>query len=139
MRSDIAVRDATLPANLAGRAAIHRFEGELAKLPQIELRVDHHFTDGVYMRSMFIPAGVALVGHIHRHPCISIVQYGEIVVATEHGAKRIVGPATFESPAGHQARGVRAEGHALHHHPREPHQRARRGPPGGLSHREGLR
>jgi len=96
----IAVRYTLHPANLAGRAAIHRFERELAKLPQVELKVDHHFTDGVYMRSMFIPAGVALVGHIHRHPCISIVQYGEILVATEHGAKRIVGPATFESPAG---------------------------------------
>lgn len=82
------------------RAAIYRLERELGKLPQVELRVEHHFTDGVYMRSMFIPAGVALVGHIHRHPCISIVQYGDIVVATENGVMRIIGPRTLESPAG---------------------------------------
>lgn len=87
-------------AQLKRRAALHRFARELGKLPQVELHVDHHFAPGVYMRSMFIPAGVALVGHIHRHACISIVQYGDIVVATERGAVRLIGPCTLESPAG---------------------------------------
>lgn len=82
------------------RERIFRFESALGKMPQVELRVDHHFADGVYMRSMFIPASVALVGHIHKHPCISIVQYGDIVVATDNGVRRLVGPCTLESPAG---------------------------------------
>lgn len=82
------------------RARIHAFERALAKLPQVELKVEHHFTDGVYMRTMFIPAGVALVGHIHKHPCLSVIQYGEIAVATERGMVRLIGPITLESPAG---------------------------------------
>lgn len=84
------------------REAIHRFEAELFKLPtQITLRVDHHFTRGVYVRTMYIPGGVALAGHIHRFPCISIVQKGDIIVATEqHGAVRLKAPTTLETPAG---------------------------------------
>lgn len=91
---------ATAPAVLARRARIHSIERWLGARPQIELKVEHHFAPGVYMRTMFIPAGVALVGHIHRHACISIVQYGDILVATENGAMRLVGPCTVESPAG---------------------------------------
>lgn len=82
------------------RERIFRFESALGRMPQVELHVAHHFADGVYMRSMFIPAGVALVGHIHKHPCISIVQYGDIVVATDNGVRRLIGPCTLESPAG---------------------------------------
>lgn len=100
--SSIALRYRVLPpAQLARRATIHRFERALGNLPQIELKVDHHFADGIYVRTMFIPAGVALVGHIHKHPCVSIVQAGgDIIVATEKGAMRLVGPCTLESPAG---------------------------------------
>jgi hypothetical protein len=90
----------TPPAILSRRAGIHRLEEALGRLPQVELKVEHHFTDGVYMRTMFIPAGVALVGHIHRHPCLSIVQSGEIWVASERGLVHLVGPVTLHSPAG---------------------------------------
>lgn len=97
MQHNVAIKGSTF---LARRGQIHRLELELAKLPQIELKVEHHFAPGVYMRTMFIPAGVALVGHIHKQACISIVQYGDIVVATENGLRRLVGPCTLESPAG---------------------------------------
>ncbi len=69
--------------------------------------VHHFFAEGVYVRQMFIPAGVALVGHIHRYSCVNIV-LGEIEVATEEGKKRIVGPITFASPAG-----VKRAGYAI--------------------------
>lgn len=72
-----------------------------------ECPVEHFFAEGVYVRQMLIPAGVALVGHIHRHPCVNIV-LGDIEVASEEGRKRIVGPATFASPAG-----IKRAGYAL--------------------------
>lgn len=68
-------------------------------LTPFECPLMHFFAEGVYVRQMFIPAGVALVGHIHRFSCVNIV-LGEIEIATEEGNKRIVGPITFESAAG---------------------------------------
>lgn len=94
------------PPNPDQRARLMRGEQAMKdaiadeKLVPFDCPVTHYFTDGVYMRQMFIPAGVALFGHIHRHPCLNIVMYGEIEVATEAGRKRITGPVTFESLPG---------------------------------------
>ncbi len=76
-------------------------------LTPFECPLMHFFAEGVYVRQMLIPAGVALVGHIHRQPCVNMV-LGEIEVATEDGRKRIVGPITFASPAG-----VKRAGYAI--------------------------
>lgn len=89
---------APLPVNLEMRKKILRYEEELARLPNIALPLRHFFTDGLYARECFIAAGVAFVGQIHRHPCINIICYGEVEVATEDGPKHLVGPTTWESP-----------------------------------------
>lgn len=95
------------------RRAIFDLEGAMKRgnadgtLTPFECPLQHFFADGVYVRQMLIPAGVALVGHIHRHPCVNMV-LGEIEVATEEGSRRIVGPVTFASPAG-----VKRAGYAL--------------------------
>jgi hypothetical protein len=83
------------------REAIHRLEVEIGRLPQVSLKVDHYWAPGVYVRTMHIPAGVAAVGHIHRYPCVSIVQKGHILLASAHtGARYLMAPHTFETPAG---------------------------------------
>ncbi len=91
------------------RERIFQFERALGFMPQIELPVTHDFTDGVYTRTMFIPAGVALVGHIHRCPCMTIIQRGVILIATERGVECFVGPhGPLSSPAG-----IKRAGYAL--------------------------
>lgn len=86
---------------LARRDNLHELERRLGLMPQVELRVDHAFAEGIYTRTMYIPAGVALVGHIHKHPCLNIVPVGDIIVATETGVRRIVAPVMpFHSAAG---------------------------------------
>jgi hypothetical protein len=35
-------------------------------MPQAETEVKHHFSDGVYARELRIPAGVCLVGALHK-------------------------------------------------------------------------
>jgi len=92
------VRSETRPL-IEWRRAILAFEEGLRQLPPHECPVDHFFTEGVYVRRMFIAAGVALVGHIHRYPCLNVVQ-GDIVVATETGTRRITGHELFASPEG---------------------------------------
>lgn len=79
-------------------AAMKRGNADGSLVP-FECPLHHFFAEGVYVRQMFIPAGVALVGHIHRHPCVNVV-IGDIEVATERGRERIVGPFTFTSAAG---------------------------------------
>lgn len=83
-------------------------EGNLdGTLEPFECPLRHHFTKGVYLRQMLIPKGVALVGHIHREPCLNIV-LGKIMVASEEGERLIEGPITFASPAG-----IKRAGYAL--------------------------
>jgi hypothetical protein len=89
---------APLKADPVMREKILRYEEELARLPNIGLPLRHFFTEGIYMRECYIAAGVAFVGQIHRHPCLNIIAYGEVEVATEEGPKHLVGPLTWESP-----------------------------------------
>lgn len=55
----------------------------------LDMRVEHEFVDGMYVRRLHIPAGTLLVGKIHRKDCINFVESGDISVMTEHGARRI--------------------------------------------------
>jgi len=57
---------------------ILRIEQELLKLPQTECPVTHYRIDGVYARSMFIPAGTVLTGKIHNFENIAILAGGTL-------------------------------------------------------------
>ena len=59
--------------------------------------VKHHFSKGIYAREMFIPAGVVIIGKIHKHRHLSIISRGVVSVLTEEGVKKLTGPITFES------------------------------------------
>lgn len=86
--------------------AVLRLEREIGKLPQVELPIRHFFlksevpVTGGYAREMTIFAGTALVGRVHKHPCINVISKGDISVTTDNGVKRIQAPYTFVSPAG---------------------------------------
>lgn len=60
----------------------------------------HHFADGVYGRELRIPAGVALVGKMHRYSTLNILAEGELAVTTPDGPKIIKSPSIFVSPPG---------------------------------------
>lgn len=66
-----------------------------------ELPLKHTFTDGVYVREIFIPKGLIVVGKIHRHEHLNFISRGEVTVVTEHeGVERLIGPCTIISKAG---------------------------------------
>jgi hypothetical protein len=50
---------------------IYRLEAELLKLPQVEMPVDHDFCNGLYARTMHIPAGTVLTGAVHKDESFS--------------------------------------------------------------------
>jgi len=63
---------------LGNMPEILRIEQELLKLPQAECPVTHYHIDGVYARSMFIPAGTLLTGKIHNFENIAILAKGRL-------------------------------------------------------------
>jgi hypothetical protein len=72
----------------------------LARPDRTEIEPRHYFAEGIYVREITIPAGVPLIGKIHKTSHINIVSRGEIIVWTETGMKRLSAPFTFVSQPG---------------------------------------
>ena len=68
---------------------IYQLEAEILKLPQVEMPVDHDFCNGLYARTMHIPAGTILTGATHREESFFLVRKGELIVSTDNGPQTI--------------------------------------------------
>ncbi len=105
---DIATREVLLPLEhpdpAVVRARVLELEQFLLTLDgQFELSTRHHFSDGVYAREAFLPAGSLIVGKIHRHRHLSIITRGDVTTLTDDGVRRIIAhdrPVTFSTNAG---------------------------------------
>ena len=86
-KSEIGIEPKHLP--------IYRIEQYLLSLPQVEIPVDHQFVNGLYARSVTIPAGVILTGAVHKDECFFIVRTGRILITTDEE--------TIEAKAGFMA------------------------------------
>lgn len=71
-------------------------------MPQVETPVEHHFSDGVYAREIFMHAGLVAVGKIHKTRHLNIVSQGSCSVVTPTRKFEVVAPYTFESDPGEQ-------------------------------------
>jgi quercetin dioxygenase-like cupin family protein len=67
-----------------------------------EMPTTHHFSDNIYCREIFMPAGSVVVGKKHATRHLNIVLSGECVVWTVHGKKNLKAGMIFESLAGEQ-------------------------------------
>lgn len=92
---------------VADRSKIMQLEGALKTLPDAmndeelqEKYNEHHFAPGVYGRSMLIPAGMCVVGKIHKHAHINVITRGVIMVVTEFGEDTYTGPKIWVSEPG---------------------------------------
>lgn len=75
-------------------------EGTLVEPGTIELKVVHHFSKAVYARELHIPAGVTLIGEIHKFENLNILSAGTMLVTTEEGMREVSAPFTVVSPPG---------------------------------------
>lgn len=92
------------------RLLIDNIKTALRALPeQTEMRVEHEFVDGMYIRRLHIPKGTLLVGKIHKQACVNVVEKGDIAILTETGAKRVKAGFVVASPAGIQKLGYANE------------------------------
>jgi len=71
------------------REQIDRLQGEMVKMPQVELQTEHYFVLGMYCRRVFRPAGTLIVGKVHKHPHFFLCVKGEIIAWTEKGMKKL--------------------------------------------------
>jgi mannose-6-phosphate isomerase-like protein (cupin superfamily) len=69
------------------KEAIYRLEEQLLMLPQVDMPVEHVFCDGLYARTMHIPAGTCLTGAVHRYESFFVVRKGQLIVTTDNGPK----------------------------------------------------
>lgn len=60
----------------------------------------HTFSDGIYVREIRIPAGMYIVGKIHKHAHPNFLLSGIVDVVTEQGTTTLEGPMSMISPAG---------------------------------------
>lgn len=72
----------------------------LASGDVVEVKVRHLFAPGIYAREVFIPAGVAVIGALHKSEHISIVSKGRILVVSEIARAILEAPHSFVAPAG---------------------------------------
>jgi hypothetical protein len=75
----------------------------MSRLPQWDAgeNTSHHFADGMYCRVLFQPAGILVVGKMHKKTHFYVVCSGTIAVANgDDPAKEITGPAVIISEPG---------------------------------------
>jgi hypothetical protein len=65
-----------------------------------EVPVKHNFSRNVYAREMKMPAGMLIVGKIHRYENLNILSEGEVSVLSQDGVMRVKAPFTFVSGPG---------------------------------------
>lgn len=91
----------------SSREAISEFQDILEQQPDAiigdsdKYPLKHSFTDGVYIREMFIPKGYVIVGKLHKHSHPSFLLEGKVHVFTEQeGLVELVAPLSMSSEAG---------------------------------------
>lgn len=81
-------------------SVIVRLQKELLLLPQVEMPLTHHFSEGVYGRELSIPKGTLLIGKLHKRETLNILLKGEMTVASIEGVFRVKAPYIYKSKPG---------------------------------------
>ena len=63
-------------------------------------QADHYYGEGVYARSLFIPAGTVVVGKIHKQDRVNIIAQGRCTFIDEWQKKTVDAPYVGEFKAG---------------------------------------
>ena len=71
------------------KAAIESLQKVISTQPQADLKTDHHFCDGMYLRSLFRPAGTLIVGKVHKKEHFYVVCFGDVTVTSDGFRERI--------------------------------------------------
>jgi hypothetical protein len=93
------LNDLDLPSHVS-REQIESLQAQMVTMPQAELVTEHQFSPGMYMRKMYCPADMLIVGKVHKEPHFFLCAKGEIIAWTESGMKRLQAGDVIESKSG---------------------------------------
>ena len=86
------------------RTSILNLQAAIATIPghmtEDDFNPVHHFSEGVYVRELFIKAGDVVVGKIHRHNHMAMLVHGRAIVVDESGRVEMEAFNIWESKAG---------------------------------------
>lgn len=75
----------------------------MRRLPQTDCPVKHHFSPGLYLREIFMPAGTVVIGRVHKTEHFNILVQGSCAIVHDDFRREILqAPMVFVSKAGVQ-------------------------------------
>jgi len=98
--------------NVPLRQRVENLQHEISKLPQYEPKTTHTFHAGMYCREVWRPAGVLVVGKVHKKEHFYLIVSGTVAITTDDGVQLVTGPHLLCSTPGTK-RAVYAETDAL--------------------------
>ena len=94
------------------RERVELLQGHMLGLPQYEPETTHTFHAGMYCREVWRPAGVLVVGKVHKKEHFYLIVSGTVAITTDDGVKSVTGPTLLKCSPGTK-RAVFAETDAL--------------------------
>lgn len=91
---------------------VQALQDSIAQMEQYEPETTHTFHGGMYCREVWRPAGVIVVGKVHKKEHFYLIVSGTVSITTDDGVKSITGPQLLCSKPGTK-RAVYAETDAL--------------------------
>jgi hypothetical protein len=91
---------------------VQALQNVISQMPQYEPETKHTFHAGMYCREVWRPAGVVVVGKIHKKEHFYLIVSGTVSITTDEGVKSVTGPHLLCSKPGTK-RAVYAETDAL--------------------------
>lgn len=70
--------------NYSSMSKVFDIEESMLKEHQIQLKVEHYFSDGICARALHIPKGTLLTGRIHKFNNLNILSLGSMLVIGDH-------------------------------------------------------
>lgn len=80
---------------------IEKLEGEFLKMEQPDCPVIHRFGPGIYIREVYLPAGILAIGHRQKTEHLNIMLKGKVIMAGDDGKlKTLEAPMIFTGQPG---------------------------------------
>jgi hypothetical protein len=93
----------TVADTAAFPAKVDRLRRHMLQFEQAVTPVMHHFSPGLYLREIFMPAGAVVVGKIHKTEHFNILVQGACYIIHDDGRREeLRAPKVFVSKAGVQ-------------------------------------
>lgn len=85
---------------ISAQQEIEELVARIEEFEQIPMPLTHHFSPGIYVREIFMPAGSFVVGHEHKTKHLNMVLSGSARVMMEGKIYDVQAPCVIESGPG---------------------------------------